>query len=57
MAWLTMSSTVGVLLCTCLGYLVHAVYNLRRKINELRKLGVVSTPGFLINDNSENYIC
>lgn len=57
MAWLTISSTAGVVLCTCLGYLVHAVYNHRRKINELRKQGVVSTPDFLINGNSENHIC
>ncbi|KAJ0108224.1 hypothetical protein J7T55_000189 [Diaporthe amygdali] len=40
MAWLSMLSTAGVLLCTCFGYVVHIVYNHRRKINELRKQGV-----------------
>ncbi|GAP90257.1 putative cytochrome P450 [Rosellinia necatrix] len=40
MAWLTIISTAGVLLCTSLGYLVHTVYDHRRKINELRRQGV-----------------
>ncbi|KAI3396897.1 hypothetical protein diail_11601 [Diaporthe ilicicola] len=44
MAWLSILSTDGVLLSTCLGYLVHVVYSHRRKINELRKQGVVSDP-------------
>lgn len=42
MAWLSIFSTAGVLLFTGLGYLVHVVYSHRRKINELRKRGVVS---------------
>lgn len=44
MAWLTIFSTTGASLCTLLGYLVHIVYAHRRKINELRKQCVVSSP-------------
>ncbi|KAI1760407.1 putative cytochrome P450 [Hypoxylon sp. FL1150] len=40
MALLTILLTAGVLVCTCLGYLVRTVYTHRRKINELRKRGV-----------------
>ncbi|KUI57505.1 hypothetical protein VP1G_04778 [Cytospora mali] len=40
MAWLTILSTTGALLFTCLGYLVHIVYNHRCRINELRKQGI-----------------
>ncbi|KAI0478166.1 putative cytochrome P450 [Xylaria cf. heliscus] len=40
MAWLTILSTAGILLCTSLGYLVHTFYDHRRKINELRRRGV-----------------
>ncbi|KAI0440501.1 putative cytochrome P450 [Xylaria telfairii] len=40
MAWLTILSTAGVLLCTSLVYLIHIVYDHRRKINELRRQGV-----------------
>lgn len=46
MALLTILFTAGVLLCTSLGYLVRTVYTHRRKINELRKRGVVSFPPF-----------
>lgn len=50
MAWLTISSTAGVLMCTCFAYVVHAVYNHRRKINELRKQGVVSSSIQLVDN-------
>ncbi|KAI3391108.1 hypothetical protein diail_7959 [Diaporthe ilicicola] len=40
MAWQSILSAAGVLLCTGLGYFVHTAYNHRRKINELRKQGV-----------------
>ncbi|KAI0913394.1 putative cytochrome P450 [Ustulina deusta] len=40
MALFTILSTVGVMLCTSFGYLVHTVYTHRRKINELRQQGV-----------------
>ncbi|KAI1212618.1 putative cytochrome P450 [Annulohypoxylon truncatum] len=40
MAWLTILSAAGVMLCTTLVYLTQVVYNHRRKINELRKQGV-----------------
>ncbi|KAI9148738.1 putative sterigmatocystin biosynthesis P450 monooxygenase stcS [Paramyrothecium foliicola] len=40
MAWITISSAVGALLCTVTAYFVRATYNHRCKINELRKRGV-----------------
>lgn len=55
MAWLTVLSTAGVLLCTCFAYVVHAVYNHRRKINALRKQGVVSTLSPAIDDDSKSH--
>lgn len=48
MAWLSISSTVGVLLCICFAYAVHALYSHRSKINELRKQGVVSRSNPLV---------
>ncbi|VUC21091.1 unnamed protein product [Clonostachys rosea] len=40
MAWLTLISTVGVVLATTFGYIVKATFDHRRKINMLRKQGI-----------------
>lgn len=49
MAWITVLSTAGALLVTGIGYLANITYNHRRKINELRKQGVVSSPDLPID--------
>jgi hypothetical protein len=43
MAWFTILSAAGVLVGTSLGYFIRVAYNHRRKINELRKQGVVGS--------------
>ncbi|KAK8053073.1 cytochrome P450 [Apiospora saccharicola] len=55
MAWLTVLSTAGILLTTYLGYFIQNIYNHRRKINELRKQGVVTHAEGMELDNRSSH--